>query len=77
MQAVNDRCLALHGVGAFQAIEGIGRGEERFLLAGDEAIDQRFHAVVIDGCGWRCGLDKPLGDFERGTHARQSYARRA
>ena len=65
---------AADGIVAFQAIEGIGRREERLLLAGDEVIDQRFYAMVIDRCGWRSGLEKPLGDLERGTHARQFCA---
>src|SRR3954464_5024724 len=76
LQPVGDCRPALHGVGTFQAIEGIGRGEERFLLASDKAIDQCFYAMVIDGWGRVSGTSgKPLGELERGTHARQSYAR--
>src|SRR5262249_16730942 len=73
-QAGVDQRPAVQRVCALQAVLGSGGRAERLLLAGDEGIDQRFYAMVIDGWGWSRWWKKPLWDFERGTHARKSYA---
>src|SRR5690348_3051793 len=71
LKAVIDGRLALDGIVALQAIEGIGRREERLLLAGDEVIDHPLDAMVVGGWRRRRGSrEEPLWDFERGTHAR-------
>ena len=78
LQAAGDRRRAVDRIASLGAIEGIGRGEQRLLLAGDEVVDQAFDAVVVDRRERHGGLfAEPLGDLEAGAHARQCYARRA
>jgi hypothetical protein len=70
LQALGDRRSAVDRVAALLAEIGIGRVEQRVLLAGDEVVDQALDAMVVDRReGRRGGLfDQPLGDFEGNTH---------
>ena len=70
LQALCDRRRAIERVGALLAIVGIGRVEQRVLLAGDETVDQAFDTMVVDRRGRRRGglCDQPLRDFEGYSH---------
>jgi hypothetical protein len=45
LQAPGDRRRAVDGIAALSAIEGIGRREQRLLLAGDEAVDPELTSL--------------------------------
>jgi hypothetical protein len=51
LQALGHRRRAVDRVAALLAVVGVGRVEQRVLLAGDEAVDQAFDAMVVDR--WR------------------------
>jgi hypothetical protein len=71
VQALGDRRRAVDRVAALAAVVGVGRVEQRVLLAGDEAVDQAFDAMIVDRREeWRGGLcDQPVRDLEGSAHA--------
>jgi hypothetical protein len=62
LQALRDCGRAIDGVGAFRAVVGVGRVEQRILLAGDEAVDQAFEPADSRSCPrYRQGPAEELG----------------
>ena len=72
-QAIEDVGRAVDGIAAGRAVVGVGRGEQRVLLAGDEAVDQVLDAMRIDvgrvgRRRRRVGRHHPVGDVEADAH---------